>query len=174
MTSPEELKDIFYSGFDGACDWQLLDELEVLIRKNVINHGREAISSKDNYWKALDKIIVVDGLGHQEKGHMALKEIAKNYLEELGKSVLFEFQILGMHPDVLSSDKKIAIECGTTDPGGIFVLLADENIFFVGVLPYPGDGKNIFLHKFSRGKNFLEYKDWKLSKLRESFQKFKS
>lgn len=174
MITSEELKNIFYSGFDGACEWQLLDELEILLRENVINYGREIISSKNKYSKTLDKIKAIDGLGHQEKDHMALKEIAKSYLEEFGKSVLFEFQILGMHPDVLSSDKKIAIECGTTDPGGILVLLADQNILFVGILPYPGDDKSIFLHKFSRGKRFSDYKDWKLSKLRESFQKFKS
>lgn len=174
MISSEKLKNIFYSGFDGACEWQLLDELETLIWENVINYDREIISSKNKYSKALDKIKVTDGLGHQEKGHMALKEIAKNHLEELCKEARFEFQVLGMHPDVVSKDGKIAIECGTTDPGGILTLLSNQNISFVGILPYPGDDKTLFLHKFSRGKRFSDYKDWKLSKLRESFRKFKS
>ena len=170
MISSEELKNIFYSGFDGACEWQLLDELEILLRENVINYDREIISSKNKYSKTLDKIRVIDGLGHQEKGHMALKEIAKNHLEKLNKEALFEFQVLGMHPDVVSKDGKIAIECGTTDPGGILILLSDQNILFVGILPYPGDDKSLLLHKFSRGPNFLDYESWKLSKLRKVFR----
>lgn len=170
MINSEELKNIFYFGFNKACDWQLLDELEVLIQEGAINYSRKTISSKDNYFKILDKIKVIDGLGPQGKGHMALKEITRDYLERLGKKALSEFQILGMHPDVISSDKKIAIECGITDPGGILILLSNQNILFVGVLPYPGDDNNLFLHKFSRGANFLDYKNWKLSKLREVFR----
>jgi hypothetical protein len=173
MINSEELKNIFYSGFSGACDWQLLDELEVLISEGVINYSKEIISSKDSYHKILDEVKVIEGLGPQEKGHMALKQLVKSYLERRGKEVLSEFQILGMHPDLISSDKKIAIECGTTDPGGILILLSNQNILFVGVLPYPGDSKNLLLYKFSRGHNFFDYKDWKLTKLRKSFQKYK-
>lgn len=45
MINSEELKNIFYFGFDCACDWQLLDELEVLIQEGAINYSQETISS---------------------------------------------------------------------------------------------------------------------------------
>lgn len=171
MITAEKLKEIFYSGFDGACDWQLLDELEVLIREKALNYAQETIGIKESYLKVIDRIRVVDGLGPQGKGHMALKEIGKNYLEERGKKSLPEFYIVGLHPDLVSSDKKIIIECGTTDPAGVSIFLSEQNISFVGILPYPDDTNDLVLHKFSRGKNFWEYKNWRLSKLREDFQK---
>lgn len=174
MINSELLKDIFYSGFDATCNWQILDELEILIHEGAVNYGQEKISFKDNYLKILDQIRVVDGLGPQGKGHMALKGIAENYLEKLGKRVFFEFYLMGLHPDVVSDDKKIVIECGTTDPAGVLILLSDPNISFIGVLPYPDESnKNLVLHRFSRGQNFLDYKNWKLAKLRETFRKTK-
>ncbi len=174
MIDSEILRGIFYSGFDALCDWQTLDELEVLIKEGAINYDKERAFLKDDYFKALDRIKVTDGLGPQGKGHMALKEIAKNYLEELNKKALFEFHLVGMHPDVVADDRTMIIECGNTDPAGVLILLAEKNISFVGVLPYPSnEDKNLVLHKFSRGLNFLDYKDWKLSKLRKTFRRTK-
>lgn len=74
---------------------------------------------------------------------------------------------------MVSGNKKIVIECGTTDPAGVLIFLSDKNISFVGVLPYPHDDENLILHKFSRWENFWDYKDWQLSKLRRDFRKAK-
>lgn len=173
MITSEDLKNVFYSGYDVFSDWQLLDELENLIQEKAIDYVKGKISSKKDYFESIDQVKVIEGLGPQGKGHMALKEIAKRYLEKQGKKAFSEISFLGTHPDVVSGDKKMIIQCGTTNPSCILNLLTSQDVSFVGILPYPNDKQHLILHKFSRGKNFRKWQNWKWAKLRKIFRKAK-
>jgi len=169
----EDLKYIFYSGHDVSPEWEILDELSTLINNGIIFYIKEKVCLKKNYYDLIDKVKITEGLGPQEKGHVALKEIAKEFLAEQGLESNVEPSFLGAHPDILSKDFSWIIECGTTTPVSVLFFLQDKRIKNVGILPYPyEDEKELTLHIFSRGKNFGQHITSKITGLKTVFEKF--
>jgi len=170
----EELKNIFYSGFPQGASWDVLDELVVAIYNDAVLYKKIVIAPAESYHKIQDAITVVEGLGPQEKGHMALKKIAEQWLmSQRRNGVLFESEFDGLHPDVRTRDGRFIIECGTTDPSCVGIFLNDERVVWIGNLPYPFYGeKNLELHMFSRGPKYTTWQEEKLQVSRQTFQRF--
>ena len=169
----EDLKHIFYSGYNASPEWEILDELSFLIKNGAILYGKKKLCLKKSYHDLIDQIKVTEGLGPQEKGHMALKEIAQQVLARFGLKSGAERSFLGAHPDILTKDLSWAIECGTTAPASVLLLLQDERVKNIGILPYPYEDENrLTLHIFSRGENFNQYVTAKTVRLRTVFEKF--
>ncbi|MCX6791937.1 MAG: hypothetical protein NT149_02775 [Candidatus Gottesmanbacteria bacterium] len=170
----EELKNIFYSGFPQGASWDVLDELAVAIYNGALIYKKTTIASTEIYQKTQDTVMVIEGLGPQEKGHMALKKIAKQWLmSQRQNDVLFESEFDGLHPDVRTSDGRFIIECGTTDPSCVRIFLNDERVVWIGNLPYPFyEEKNLELHMFSRGSKYETWQEEKLQVSRQTFQRF--
>lgn len=169
----EDLNHIFYSGYSASPEWELLDELSFLIKNGVLCCRQKNIYSKKVYYDLVDQVKSTEGLGPQEKGHMALKKIAQSFLAELGLKSDAERSFLGTHPDVLSRDFSWVVECGTTDPGSVIFFLRDSRVKDVGLLPYPYEGESqLTLYVFSRGKNFDQYVAAKTGRLKAVFNKF--
>ena len=92
----EELKNIFYSGFPQGASWDVLDELVVAIYNDAVLYKKIVIAPAESYHKIQDAITVVEGLGPQEKGHMALKKIAEQWLmSQRRNGILFESEFDG-------------------------------------------------------------------------------
>lgn len=116
IISSEDLKDIFYSGFPTAVPWDCIDELYIALHNEVVVYHRYSVSSVKHYHKLSDAVTVAEGLGPQGHGHMALKEIAKEWLQtQHGVAADSEIYFAGLHPDVISKEREYVIECGTTD-----------------------------------------------------------
>lgn len=169
----ENLKHIFYSGYNASPEWEILDELSFLIKNGALFYGEKKIYLKKSYHDLVDRIKITEGMGPQEKGHMALKKIAQQFLAKQGLESGAERSFLGAHPDILAKDFSWAIECGTTTPASVLLFLQDEKIRNVGILPYPYENEDrLTLHIFSRGKNFDQHVIAKKVKLRAVFEKF--
>lgn len=170
----EEIKNIFYSGFPQGVSWDVIDELAVAIYNGAVLYTKTAIASPKIYHTAQDEITVMEGLGPQEKGHMALKKIAKQWLmSQRENDILFESEFDGLHPDVRTRDGRFIIECGTTDPSCVQIFLHDERVVWIGNLPYPFyEEKNLELHMFSRGPKYTTWQEEKLQVSRQTFQRF--
>ncbi len=170
----EELKNVFYSGYPQGASWDVIDELAVAIYKGAVMYKKIAVASSETYHKTQDAVTLIEGLGPQEKGHMALKEIAKQWLwKQHQKDVLFESYFDGLHPDVRTRDGRFIIECGTTDPSCVQIFLNDDQVCWIGNLSYPFyEEKNLELHMFSRGSKYITWQEEKLQVSRETFQRF--
>ena len=170
----EELKDIFYSGFPAGVSWQALDDIAIAIYNQALLYKKIAIAPIESYHEIQDTVTNIEGLGPQEKGHMALKEIAKQWLiSQRQKDILFEAEFDGLHPDVRTRDGRFIIECGTTDPSGVQIFLLDERVVWIGNLPYPFyEEKNLELHMFSRGPEYATWQEKKLQDSRQTFLRF--
>lgn len=173
MTS-EELQNIFYSGFPAATSWDVLDTLLIAIDRGVVTYRSEPMITKDAYRAICDSIVAIDGLGPQGKGHMALKQIAGDYLyKTYHVSVLDETYFAGLHPDVRSEDGQYVIECGTTDPSCVAIYLDDSRVVWVGNISYPfADETHLVLHVFSRGDQYKQWRQETVSKNRAVFEKY--
>lgn len=167
----EDLQAIFYSGYTASTSWDVIDELAVAIHKDFVQYKKFIVTPVTLYQKKQDEINEIDGLGPQGKGHMALKEIAKQWLEKHSRAqILMESHFDGLHPDVRTRDGRFIIECGTTDPACVQIFLNDENVEWIGNLAYPFYGENnLVLHAFSRGP---EYATWQAEKVDASRQVF--
>ena len=119
-------------------------------------------------------IAVVDGLGPQEKGHMALKELAVRWLwKTYNVKAVCESYFVGLHPDVLSDDCRFVIECGTTDPSCVQIFLNDPRVVWTENIPYPfSDDACLTLHIFGRGPNYEAWQQEKVNDMRNAFQKY--
>lgn len=172
--SPDDLRDIFYSGYPAATSWQILDELLVALNRDAITYRKEQLVPKDKFYAITNRIVEIDGLGPQEKGHMALKELARRWLwQQYQVKAVCEAQFNGLHPDVHSTDSRFVIECGTTDPSCIQIFLNDERVVWAGNIPYPFyEDTYLFLHIFSRGSNYHAWQQEKVNTTRDAFQKF--
>lgn len=170
----ERLKDIFYSGFSASPVWQVLDELTVAIHNGALQYFTLYATSIDDYHKIRESIDHIEGLGPQEKGHMALKNIAQSWLKsEFGSDVIFESYFVGLHPDVCSKDYRYVMECGTTDPSCITIYLDNEKVQWAGNIPYPYYGEtDIWFHGFRRGPNYATWRQKTVSKNRAAFEKY--
>jgi len=174
IPTAENLKDIFYSGYPAAASWQVLDELALAIRNYSIRYERIQLVPKQTYYTLRDAVVGIDGLGPQEKGHMALKDIGRQWLsEQCHIDAREESYFMGLHPDVLSEDIHFVIECGTTDPSCVWIFLNNDNVEWIGNIPYPFDEESyLWLHQFQRGPNFQKYQSEKLQTVRDTFRKF--
>lgn len=172
--TPEDLRDIFYSGFPAATSWQILDELFVALDHDALTYRKEQLALKDTFYAVSGAIVAIDGLGPQEKGHMALKELAKHWLwQQYQVKAVCEAQFNGLHPDVRSVDNRFVIECGTTDPSCIQIFLNDNRVLWVANIPYPfSDDQQLMLHIFGRGSNYGVWQQEKVNNMREVFRKF--
>lgn len=169
----EDLKYIFYSGYDVSPEWEILDELLTLIDNDIIFYKKEKLCLKKDYHDLIDQVKIAEGLGPQGKGHMALKEISKEFLANLKLKSGTERGFLGAHADVLSKDFSWVIECGTTAPVSILFFLQDKRVKNIGVLPYPYENEShLALHIFSRGKDFDQYATSEITRLKTVFEKF--
>ena len=170
----EELKNIFYSGFPAATSWDVLDELAIAIDNGALRYEKTEIDSVESYHQIQDTIGAPEGLGPQEKGHMALKELGKQWLRrQHEKDILFESHFDGLHPDVRTRDGRFIIECGTTDPSCVRIFLNDDRVVWIGNIPYPFyEEKNLMLHRFLRGTSYNSWQEEKLRFSRDAFQRF--
>lgn len=170
----EWFKNIFYSGFAASPVWQVLDELTVAIHNGAIQYFILYVTSVDDYHKIRESINYIEGLGPQGKGHMALKKIAQAWLKsQYGCDSIFESYFIGLHPDVCSRDNRFVVECGTTDPSCVSIYLDNENVQWVGNIPYPyAEETDIFLHAFRRGPKYISWHQEKVSKNRAVFEKY--
>lgn len=174
MTS-EDLKNIFYSGYDAAPDWSLLDELDWLLKKNGLYCEIQEICGVKKYRKIADGVKGVEGPGPQSKAHMALKFIAQKFLKKKGKKSFTERYFLGAHPDVISTGEDWIVECGSTSPEVVLLFLGEPHVQRVAILPYPHTGeKKLRLHIFSRGPNFKRFVVSKSKWLRKVFDSAKN
>lgn len=169
-----DLQNIFYSGFPASTSWQTLDDLFLAIDCDAILYSSERLAPKEKYYRVQNSVLGTEGLGLQEKGHMALKKIAQAWLRSrFGTESLFESYFLGLHPDVSSKDYRFVVECGTTDPSCISIYLDNENVEWVGNIPYPYyEETDIWIHIFRRGHSYMNWRQEKLSFSRQTFKKF--
>lgn len=143
MTS-EELQNIFYSGYPAATAWDVLDGLLIAIERGVVVYRSELMITKEAYGAICNSVVSIEGLGSQGKGHMALKQIARDYLYKTYTiDALSETYFVGLHPDVRSPDGRYIIECGT-----------------------------LALHIFSRGDLYNQWRQETVSKNRAVFEKY--
>lgn len=169
----EELKNIFYSGYNATPEWAALHQIASFIEKKILLYETKKLSLKQNYYDLIDPIKASEGPGPQTKRHMALKEITQQFLAKTKLESRAEQPFLGAHPDVLSQDFSWIIECGTTPPGSVLLFLQDKRVKNVGILPYPyEDDKYLILHLFSRGKSFDQQMIDQKGSLRSVFDKF--
>lgn len=173
MTS-EELQNIFYSGYPAATAWDVLDGFLIAIERGAVIYRSEPVITKEAYRVICDSVISIDGLGPQTKGHMALKQIATDYLYKTHHiATLSETYFAGLHPDARSADGRYIIECGTTDPSCVSIFLDDPHVVWVGNIPYPfADETHLVLHIFSRGDFYNQWRQKTVSKNRAVFEKY--
>ncbi len=152
----------------------MLDELAVAIYNGALLYKKTPVVSSETYHNTQDEVTAIEGLGPQEKGHMALKEIAKQWLiSQQQKDILFESEFDGLHPDVRTRNGRFIIECGTTDPSCVQIFLNDERVVWIGNLPYPFyEEKNLELHMFLRGPKYATWQNEKRQISRQTFQRF--
>ena len=172
--TPEDLQNIFYSGFPAATSWDVLDALFIAIDRGAVVYRSEYLINKEAYCTICNDVAVIDGLGPQTKGHMALKHVAAEYLHKTHNvGVLSETYFVGLHPDVRSVDGRYVIECGTTDPSCVVIFLDDARVAWVGNIPYPFAGENhLTLHLFARGPDYEKWRQESVSKNRAAFEKY--
>lgn len=170
----DDLRNIFYSGYPAATSWDILDELFIALDRDAITYRTEQLVPKDEFYTVSNLVAVIDGLGPQEKGHMALKEIAKRWLwKRYQVKAICETYFNGLHPDVCSADNRFVIECGTTDPSCIQIFLNDASVIWAANIPYPfSDDSYLMLHIFGRGPNYADWQQEKVDVTRSAFQKF--
>lgn len=175
IISQDTLKDIFYGHYPASVFWDSIDELYIAIHTDAIVYSYEQIAPIAEYHRLIERSIPSEGLGHQGAGHMALKQIGIDWLQQ-SKHVLAvqEAPFCGFHPDVASVDHRFILECGTTDAGSIAVYLADSTVSQAGNIAYPfADDTEICFHIFQRGPKFYDWQLQKVSKLRDVFRNFK-
>ncbi|MBI5613665.1 hypothetical protein HY947_01965 [Candidatus Gottesmanbacteria bacterium] len=170
----EDLLHIFYSGYPAGASWDVIDDLTVAISKNYLSYQQLELIPKKEFYLLQNTIVVLDGLGPQGKGHMALKEAAKLWIhKKYAMHLVCESYFSGLHPDVLSENHKYVIECGTTDPSCISIYLDNTEVEWAGNIPYPFDEDTYLkLHVFSRGIGYAVWKENKLDIIRQSFRKY--
>jgi hypothetical protein len=170
----EELKNIFYSGYPQGASWDTIDELVVAIYNGAVVYKKIEVAPTKLYHKTQDAIVAIEGLGPQEKGHMALKELAKQWLEKQYQTeIMMESYFDGLHPDVRTRDGRFIIECGTTDPSCVQIFLNDDRVEWIGNIPYPFyKEKNLILHVFSRGSQYATWQAGKIQISRQTFVKY--
>ena len=170
----DDLRNIFYSGYPAATSWDVVDELFLVLDRDALTYSTEQLVPKDEFYAVSNSITTIDGLGPQEKGHMALKEIAKRWLwKKYQVSAHCETYFNGLHPDVHSIDNRFVIECGTTDPSCIQIFLNDARVVWVANIPYPfSDDTHLTLHIFGRGTNYAAWQEEKVNVMRDVFQRF--
>ena len=169
----DQLRDIFYSGYPATTSWDLIDQLYIAIHTDEIVYSKSVLCSVEHYHTLIDKAKQSEGLGPQSKGHMALKDVAQQFiLNHLGQSAYLEYYFAGLHPDALSYDYNYVIECGTTDPSCVIIYLTQPDVKWIGNIPYPVEEESeIMLHSFSRGVRFTEMIQQNVSRLRDAFLK---
>lgn len=173
IVTVDQLKDIFYSVYPASTSWDLIDQLYIAIHTDAIVYKRTSLCSLECYHKRIDKQNHIEGPGPQTKGHMALKDIAKEWISlQFGQNAFLESYFAGLHPDVLSHDRKYVIECGTTDPGCITIYLSQPEVTWVGNIPYPFEEEaELMLNSFSKGVHYDELLQKNVSRLRDVFFK---
>jgi|GEM_PF-3630124 len=171
--SPDKLVEIFHSGYPGSINWYAIDDIAAAIHRGILVYDSEPIVSVDAYRHAMESVTVSEGLGPQERGHMALKACAARWCATvLGVSVLFESHYVGLHPDVRTVDGAHILECGTTDPSCVSIYLDYEPVEWVGNIAYPyADESNIVMHRFRRGEGYRAWRAEQTDRLRSVFQK---
>src|SRR3989344_1663933 len=114
MTTFDTVRDIFYSGaqaFRGSHD--SISEIAFLIDEGYLSISTIIINSKKEYRILLsqpDKLEQFDEAAGGSNTHIALKVLAKNYLETSRNcKSLFEHPFCGYYPDVLSDDETIVV-----------------------------------------------------------------
>lgn len=169
------LKGIFYSRFDAFPDWEALSELDRLIKEGVVGYKAEKAFPKSAFLRlvgsgAAEK--VETGPGRELNGHLALKKLARQCLENKGKRVLVERNFCGLVPDLITADEGIVIECGNASPSKVLSYLA-LGVDKVGIMPVPFVGdKDVSIHWFGRTNKFGGYLKGKTAQLKKVHRKF--
>lgn len=168
METPDEktLREIFYSDqYHFGGDKDTINKLYFLLREKYIGFEKVTIASKTEYLNLLsntdmlEKEYDADGGGLQ---HVALKLLARKYLKTFEVETRFEQPFCGYYPDVISTDKKIIIECGhTNNVDKIFTYFTQGDIKEFIQVPYPSDEDNhLYGYVFTSQNNlkgFLEF-----------------
>lgn len=167
------LLPIFYSQFSASPNWNILDELDYCIYKKLLQIEIEKIANIEQFYKEFEKSHITDGLGPQGKGHTILKVLSQKWLTKAGKTSKTEVFYAGLHPDVISNDHAIILECGNTDPACMPIYLSYIEVAFVGIIPFPSsDNLDINIYKFIKNESYLSYLKYKKLSLRENIKKF--
>ncbi|MBU1165090.1 hypothetical protein KKA15_06060 [Patescibacteria group bacterium] len=164
----ELIKNIFYSNRDFDADMQLIVNICYLLNNGLLTFKKEKISTKeifDDYSDDLigGKILKAD-IDGGECRHLSLKLISKDYLAKQGiTDIKIEYEFDGYIPDIISSNKKIIIECGDTNPDKIFNYFKNKNLEKVIIVTYPNiDDTDIYAYTFIPNEelsDFLVFKD---------------
>ncbi|HUV47313.1 MAG TPA: hypothetical protein VMW29_04210 [Candidatus Bathyarchaeia archaeon] len=170
------LYNIFYSGFPGAGDWLVLDEIGCCLREKILLLKKDRlIFNREDFFGFVEEVKATDGLGNEEKKHMALKNLASRLLDKLNFTPRQENYFMGLHPDIISSDFSWVIECGTTDPSVVFWYLKSKDVEKVSILPYLfAKDKHFSLYNFLRGQNFNKFIKFKKEELKKVFFRAKT
>lgn len=162
------LVDIFYSEYKASVNWLVLDELSVCLDRKLLLLEEIPVFTRDDFISRLHTIKVSEGLGPQGRGHMLLKEMAKEWLlKNYNLKSRTEVYFAGLHPDVLSNDFIGIIECGNTDPACMPIYMAEPSIIWVGALSYPYiNSPNIILYRFIKTDKYLSFLISKKNKLK--------
>ncbi len=109
------------------------------------------------------------------KNHVALKLLAKEYLQKKGVTeLLFEHPFCGYYPDVMSADTLIIAECGhTNNPEKMLAYFQQGNIHECMQIPYPMyEDKEILGYCFTAGPQLKEFLDFLEAEKRNQLRKF--
>lgn len=145
MTTFNTVRDIFYSGvqaFRGSHD--SISEIAFLVDEGYLSISTIVIDSKKEYKILLshpDKLERFDEASGGGNSHVALKLLARNYLEtNHGCKSVFERPFCGFYPDVLSDDKTVVVECGhTNNAEKMLTYFRQGNIKECIQIPYPSE-----------------------------------
>ncbi len=168
------LQSIFYSGYEAVIDWMVVDEIEQCMQKGVLRCDEHPIASHADYMSAIVGVRVADGLGPQGKGHMALKHLGQAWLTQLNKISDTEVRFAGLHPDIISLDGTMIIECGTTDANGVFFYFDRPNTQSVSILPYPNEqDAHLKLYTFYKTDKYDTYRRLRKDRIRAMVQRIR-
>lgn len=143
MDTYTKVKNAFYSGehaFTG--DHQTASDIAFLVDNGYITLRLFPLADRQEY------LAILHDVSHQEhvheaaggeSTHVALKLIAGNYLQrEHGQKPLYEHPLCGYFPDVMTADKRVAVECGHThNPEKMLTYFKQGDIKECIFLPYP-------------------------------------
>lgn len=179
--SREDIKNVFCTGSHAfRVDWQLVEDLYFLLQEKLLLLKTEILPVYSQYQSYIEdiqnkKIPIIDIEGGQA-AHMALKLIARNYLNSKNfKIVKFEYSFEGYVPDVITGDKSVIVECGKTNMDKVFNYFKNKSIRQLIVIPYPNsDDHNIYAYTFEPGEDLSEFLIFKQQEEAKKLKKFKS
>lgn len=161
-----DLTNIFFSGGQSfRADKQIIADIHYLLESGMIRMKGSHFADRKNYGAQIDMIqknrhhyLNFEG---GETAHVALKILAHEFLVKSGHpltDICVEKEHLGLRPDVMTSDGKLIIECGNTEPTKIFTYFQNPELQCLVIIPYPApEDQVINQYIFEPGENLSEF-----------------